>query len=65
MNRFEFKKIPEMMSVGQLEKYSGLTKEVIGVLEESGELRVWVTPGGHRKFYKSDLTRVLEIEVED
>jgi excisionase family DNA binding protein len=65
MTWMEYKRLPEMLRPERLRQISGLTKETIAVLASSGELRVWRTPGGHRRFYKSDLKRVMELEVED
>jgi excisionase family DNA binding protein len=50
---------PEWLTLGQAAKYLGVAQSTIRKWSDGGRLDAFYTPGGHRRFRRSDLDRFL------
>ena len=50
---------PEWLTLGQAAKYLGVAQSTIRKWSDSGRLTAFYTPGGHRRFRRSDLDQFL------
>ena len=50
---------PEWLTLGQAAKYLGIAQSTIRKWSDSGRLAAFYTPGGHRRFRRSDLDAFL------
>ena len=50
---------PEWLTLGQAAKYLGVAQSTIRKWSDSGRLAAFYTPGGHRRFRRSDLDAFL------
>ncbi len=48
------------MTLGQAAKYLGIAQSTVRVWTDSGRLPVFYTPGGHRRFLRSDLDAFIQ-----
>ena len=46
---------PDWLTLGQAAKYLGIAQSTVRVWTDSGRLKCFYTPGGHRRFQRSDL----------
>jgi excisionase family DNA binding protein len=51
---------PDWLTLGQAAKYLGMAQSTIRKWSDSGRLRAFYTPGGHRRYRRSDLDQFLE-----
>src|SRR3954470_5339432 len=51
---------PDWLTLGQAAKYLGMAQSTIRKWSDSGRLPAFYTPGGHRRYRRSDLDQFLE-----
>jgi excisionase family DNA binding protein len=51
---------PDWLTLGQAAKYLGMAQSTIRKWSDSGRLAAFYTPGGHRRYRRSDLDHFLE-----
>ncbi len=51
---------PTWLTLGQAAKYLGIAQSTVRVWTDSGRLPVFYTPGGHRRFLRSDLDAFIQ-----
>ncbi|TMK78439.1 MAG: response regulator [Actinobacteria bacterium] len=51
---------PDWLTLGQAAKYLGMAQSTIRKWSDSGRLPAFYTPGGHRRYRRSDLDEFLE-----
>ena len=51
---------PEWLTLGQAARYLGVAQSTIRKWSDSGRIRVYKTPGRHRRYRRGDLDAVLE-----
>ena len=51
---------PAWLTLGQAAKYLGIAQSTVRVWTDSGRLPVFYTPGGHRRFQRSDLDTFIQ-----
>src|SRR5215218_3904921 len=51
---------PDWLTLGQAAKYLGMAQSTIRKWSDSGRIPAFYTPGGHRRYRRSDLDRFLE-----
>jgi excisionase family DNA binding protein len=51
---------PNWLTLGQAAKYLGIAQSTVRVWTDSGRLPVFYTPGGHRRFLRSDLDAFIQ-----
>jgi excisionase family DNA binding protein len=51
---------PNWLTLGQAAKYLGIAQSTVRVWTDSGRLPVFYTPGGHRRFLRSDLDSFIQ-----
>ncbi|MBD0330887.1 MAG: response regulator [Thermoleophilia bacterium] len=51
---------PDWLTLGQAAKYLGVAQSTIRKWSDQGRLAAFYTPGGHRRYRRSDLDRFLE-----
>lgn len=51
---------PDWLTLGQAAKYLGIAQSTVRVWTDSGRLPVFYTPGGHRRFLRSDLDTFVQ-----
>src|SRR5256714_15217286 len=51
---------PDWLTLGQAAKYLGMAQSTIRKWSDTGRLPAFYTPGGHRRYRRSDLDRFLE-----
>jgi excisionase family DNA binding protein len=51
---------PDWLTLGQAAKYLGMAQSTIRKWSDSGRLPAFYTPGGHRRYRRSDLDHFLE-----
>ena len=51
---------PDWLTLGQAAKYLGMAQSTIRKWSDSGRLPAFYTPGGHRRYRRSDLDNFLE-----
>ena len=51
---------PTWLTLGQAAKYLGIAQSTVRVWTDSGRLPVFYTPGGHRRFLRSDLDSFIQ-----
>src|SRR3954451_17256764 len=50
---------PDWLTLGQAAKYLGIAQSTIRKWSDSGRLPAFYTPGGHRRYRRSDLDQFL------
>ena len=51
---------PTWLTLGQAAKYLGIAQSTVRVWTDSGRLPVFYTPGGHRRFLRTDLDAFIQ-----
>ncbi len=51
---------PEWLTLGQAARYLGVAQSTIRKWSDSGRVRAFYTPGGHRRFRRTDLEAFVE-----
>src|SRR5262245_58449890 len=51
---------PDWLTLGQAAKYLGMAQSTIRKWSDTGRLPAFYTPGGHRRYRRSDLAKFLE-----
>src|ERR1051325_6176806 len=51
---------PDWLTLGQAAKYLGVAQSTIRKWSDQGRVPAFYTPGGHRRYRRSDLDRFLE-----
>ena len=51
---------PEWLTLGQAATFLGVAQSTIRKWSDSGRVRAFYTPGGHRRFRRSDLEAFVE-----
>lgn len=51
---------PNWLTLGQAAKYLGIAQSTVRVWTDSGRLPVFYTPGGHRRFLRTDLDAFIQ-----
>src|SRR6266568_7140422 len=51
---------PDWLTLGQAAKYLGIAQSTIRKWSDNGRLATFYTPGGHRRYRRSDLDHFLE-----
>jgi hypothetical protein len=64
MTQTEFNNLPGLLTLSVFREVTGLSKENVGQLVKSKELKVWMArQDGRRRFYKSDAARIAGFKL--
>src|SRR6185503_10759662 len=56
---------PDWLTLGQAAKYLGVAQSTIRKWSDQGRVPAFYTPGGHRRYRRADLDKVLEAGTAD